>query len=87
MTEQKPAIRLESKPWPASAEIVMERIVAERDRLKAEKAELVAALETLVRGRPTTPPNHAVLGKDSAAYRNWQAFEAARAALAKAKGE
>ena len=58
---------------------------AERNRLKALNAELLAALETLVRGRPTTPPNHAVLGKDSVAYMNWLAFEAARAAIAKAK--
>ena len=56
-------------------------------RLIAAAPELLAALETLVRGRPTTPPNHAVLGKDSVAYMNWLAFEAARAAIARARGE
>ena len=56
-------------------------------RLIAAAPELLKALETLVRGRPTTPPNHAVLGKDSVAYMNWLAFESARAAIAKAKGE
>ena len=54
-------------------------------RLIAAAPELLKALETLVRGRPTTPPNHAVLGKDSVAYMNWLVFEAARAAIAKAK--
>ena len=59
----------------------------EHNRMVNVNIELLKALETLVRGRPTTPPNHAVLGKDSVAYMNWLAFEAARAAIARARGE
>ena len=80
-------LRNRMKRDPALAIKITEKAIVERDRLKAINAELLAALETLVRGRPTTPPNHAVLGKDSVAYMNWLAFEAARAAIAKARGE
>ena len=51
--------------------------------LEASSAALVEALEAVLQGRPTKEPPRDMV----AAYRNWLAFEKARAALKLAKGE